>query len=56
MNVDTIKLNEFKRQALRLRQIATELRPFSPASSLRVDSLASDLEIRAYALEKGITP
>jgi hypothetical protein len=54
--MDVVKINEFKRQAASFRRAAIDLRPFSAALSVKVDALASELEIRAFSLERGITP
>ena len=54
--MDHVKRDEFKRNATRLRQVAEDLRRLSPSISTKADALASELEIRALNIERGITP
>ena len=55
-HMDHVKRDEFKRNATRLRQVAEDLRRLSPSISTKADALASELEIRALNIERGITP
>lgn len=54
--MDTVKREELKRNAAKLRQVASDLRTYSPSNSVKADALAADLEIRALNIDRGITP
>lgn len=54
--MNELKHSQLKLNAARLREVASSLVKFAPSVSTKIAALASELEIRAFNVENGMTP